>query len=209
ATATSPVHGAKFKAQGLAEAESTPNPQLRSSNFVGREHELARLQAWYELVQQGERHLIFVSGEAGIGKTTLAEHFLTQVHARSTVRIGRGHCIEQREHGEAYLPVLQALQHICRLPDGDQVIARLRRYAPLWLVQLSGVIEADELEKFQRQVQGNSPQRMLREFAEAIEELTAETAVILFLEDLQWSDTATLELLDYLAQRWERARLLV
>src|SRR5262249_34199028 len=30
ATATSPVHGAKFKAQGLAEAESTPNPQLRS-----------------------------------------------------------------------------------------------------------------------------------------------------------------------------------
>ncbi len=167
------------------------------------------MQAWYARVQQGERHIIFVSGEAGIGKTALVERFLAQAQARGTVRIGRGHCIEQYEHGEAYLPVLQALQQLCRAPDGDQVVAILRRYAPLWLIQLSGVIEGDELEKLQRQVQGSSPQRMLREFAEAIEVLATETPVILFLEDLQWSDAATLELLEYLAQRQERARLLV
>jgi tetratricopeptide (TPR) repeat protein len=179
----------------------------RETPFVGREHELAQLQAWHERVQQGERHIIFVSGEAGIGKTTLVERFLAQV--RGTVRIGRGHCIEQREQGEAYLPMLQALQQLCRAPDSDQVVAILRRYAPLWLVQLSGVIEADELETVQRQVQGSSPQRMLREFAEAIEVLATETTVILFLEDLQWSDTTTLELLEYLAQQQESARLLV
>ena len=187
----------------------TPDIWRLTTHFVGREYELAQLQAWYERVQQGERHITFVSGEAGIGKTTLVERFLAQAQARGPVRIGRGHCIEQYEHGEAYLPVLQALQQLCRAPNGDQVVAILRRYAPLWLVQLSGVIEGDELEKLQRQVQASSPQRMLREFAEAIEVLAAETPLILFLEDLQWSDVATLELLAYLAQRRERARLLV
>ena len=179
-----------------------------TAHFVGREDELGQLQAWYERVQQGQRQLIFLSGEAGIGKTTLVEHFLA-AQAKGTVRIGRGHCIEQYEHGEAYLPVLQALQQLCRAPNGDQVIAILRRYAPLWLVQLTGVIGADELARLQLQVQGSSPQRMLREFADVMEVLAAETPVILLLEDLQWSDAATVELVEYLAQRRERARLLV
>lgn len=208
-TATPPVQGSRFKVQDLAEAEPTPSPQHLTPNFVGREYELEQLQAWYERVQQGERHITFVSGEAGIGKTTLVDRFLAQASARRAVRIGRGHCVEQAEQGEVYLPVLQAVQQLCRLPDGDQVVAILRRYAPLWLVQLSGVIEADELEKLQRQVQGSNPQRMLREFAEAIEALASETPVILSLEDLQWGDAATPELLEYLAQRQKRARLLV
>ena len=50
--------------------------------FVGREHELAQLQAWYARVQQGERQIVFVSGEAGIGKTTLVEAFLQRLESR-------------------------------------------------------------------------------------------------------------------------------
>jgi hypothetical protein len=49
---------------------------LATENVLRRaKHELAQLQAWYECVQQGQRQLIFVSGEAGIGKITLAERF--------------------------------------------------------------------------------------------------------------------------------------
>src|SRR5262249_35078134 len=86
-----------------------PGPGPRARPFVGRAQELAQLEAWYARVQQGQRQLIFVSGEAGIGKTTLVEHFVSQLQARGTVRLGYGHCIEQGEQGEAYLPVLQAL----------------------------------------------------------------------------------------------------
>ena len=50
---------------------------------------------------------------------------------------------------------------------------------------------------------------MLRELAHALEMLAAETVVILFFEDLQWSDAATLEFLAYLTQQREQARLLV
>ena len=110
---------------------------------------------------------------------------------------------------ETYRPVLQALQQLCQAPDGDQVVAILRRYAPLWLLQLSGVIQADELEILQRQVQGQSSQRMFRELAQALEMLAAETVLILFFEDLQWSDVSTLEFLAYLTQQREQARLLV
>jgi len=170
---------------------------------------VAQLHAWYERVQQGERQIIFVSGEAGIGKTTLVEHFLAQGQRQRPVRIGHGQCVEQGEHGEAYLAVLQALQQLCSAPDGDQVVAILRRYAPLWLLQLTGIIDADERERLQRQVEGSSPQRMVRELVQAIKGLTVELPLILFFDDLQCGDASTLDLIAYLAQSSEPTRLLV
>ncbi len=56
---------------------------------------------------------------------------------------------------------------------------------------------------------GATRDRMLREMAEMLEALTAEVTLVLVLEDLQWSDYSTLELVSLLAQRRERARLLV
>jgi predicted ATPase len=50
---------------------------------------------------------------------------------------------------------------------------------------------------------------MLRELATALDVLTTDTPLVLVLEDLQWSDSATVECLAYLAQRREPARLLV
>jgi predicted ATPase len=50
---------------------------------------------------------------------------------------------------------------------------------------------------------------MLRELAEVVDVLTAAWPLILILEDVHWSDTATLDRLSYVAQRWEPARLLI
>ena len=88
-------------------------------------------------------------------------------------------------------------------------MAALRRAAPLWLVQLPLLVEVSELEALQRQVQGASPARMLREFVEALGVVTRDTALVLVLEDLHWSDASTVEWLAYLARRTERLRLLV
>jgi predicted ATPase len=76
-------------------------------------------------------------------------------------------------------------------------------------VQLPGLVSEAEQERIQRQVQGVSQGRMLRELAEALVVLTADTPLVLVLEDLHWSDGATVECLAYLAQRREPARLLV
>lgn len=85
----------------------------------------------------------------------------------------------------------------------------LRQYAPTWLVQLSGVLDEAEAQVLRLQVQGATQQRMLREMAEAIEAGTARRPLVLIVEDLHWSDHATVELLSYLAQRRERARLMI
>jgi hypothetical protein len=73
--------------------------------LVGRDTELARLEALFETASGGRRQLVFITGEPGIGKTTLVEAFLARLDAGDGLRIGRGQCVEQYGTGEAYLPV--------------------------------------------------------------------------------------------------------
>src|SRR5215510_4105129 len=93
----------------------TPAPRL-----VGREAAIATLHQWFAKALQGERHLGFITGEAGIGKTTLVDTFVTQLAAQVPVWRGHGQCIEQYGTGEAYLPLLEALGQMGRTPDGPQ-----------------------------------------------------------------------------------------
>ena len=79
----------------------------------------------------------------------------------------------------------------------------------MWLTQLPGLVSETEIEQLQRQVQGATPARMLRECAEALAALTVDRPLVLVLEDLHWSDLSTIECLSAVAQRREPARLLV
>jgi predicted ATPase len=190
---------------------SPPLPVLPSPPplLVGREAECAQMQQWWAKAVQGERQVGFVTGEAGIGKTTLVEAFLERVRGDRTLWIGHGQCIEQYGAGDAYLPVLEALGRLCRGPEGQHFSAFLDQYAPSWLVQMPTLRSTAELDALQRRGRGATQARMLRELAEAIEALTAERPLILVLEDLQWSDYATLEWLAFVARRREKAQLLV
>lgn len=199
------------------------------SVMVGRETELALLHARFAKAMNGERQLVFVTGEPGIGKTTLVDAFLAEIGdggwegsplslqlsipnsqpLTPHVWIGRGQCLEQYGEGEAYLPVMEALGQLCQGPDGQQVLGVLARYAPTWMMQMPALVAESELEALRRQATGATRERMLREMAEAVEALTAERALVLVLEDLHWSDRSTVELLSYLAQRRVTARVLM
>jgi DNA-binding winged helix-turn-helix (wHTH) protein/predicted ATPase len=187
--------------------ESTPPPT--AGPLVGRQGEVEALERWFQQAAHGTRQLVFVSGEAGVGKTTVVELLLARLDAGGAVRIARGQCVEQYGEGEPYLPVLEALGQLSRGPSHQEVLAALRRYAPMWLGQLPGLLSETELERLQRHVQGASPARMLRELADVLDVLSAEAPLVLVLEDLQWSDHSTVEALAYVAQRREPARLLV
>jgi predicted ATPase len=153
--------------------------------------------------------VVFVTGEAGLGKTTVVEAFLAQAGDRKTLRIGRGQCIEHYGVGEAYLPVLESLGRLCQASSGEGLTALLARRAPTWVVQMPWLLSAADLQTLQRQVVGATRERMLREMAEALEALTASQPLILVLEDLHWSDYSTLDLIAMLARRQEPARLLL
>ena len=189
---------------GVGEACAARSPQV-----VGREVELDRLQYALEQALSGERQLVFVSGEAGIGKTTLVDLFTKRFCSTDEIWVGRGQCLEQHGAGEAYLPVLEAVGQIGIAARGEQFIAVLRRYAPTWLVQLPALAGELDFDDLQRKVADATRDRMLREMAEALESLTIRQPIVLVFEDLHWSDVSTLELLAYLAQRRERAWLLL
>src|SRR5215468_1798966 len=188
---------------------ATTGPAGAPPTALGREAELHQVHGWLTQAQGGTRCVGFVTGEAGIGKTTLVDAFVAQAAATSTLWLARGQCIEHYGAGEAYLPVLEALGQLCRGPEAAPVLALLEQHAPLWLLQLPAVLRPPAREALQRQVQGATPERMLRECAEAVEALTAVRPLVLVLEDLHWSDQATLALVAYLAQRRAPARLLL
>ena len=196
--------------QPVAESLQLPTANRQSPTaMVGREAELAQLHAWLEKTLQGERQLVFVTGEPGIGKTTVVEAFLEQVSTTHKLWTACGQCLEHYGAGEAYLPMLEALGRLCQQPTGRPLIALLHQYAPSWLAQMAWLLGSEEREKLAQQVIGATQARMLRELAQAIEALTVKRPLVLVLEDLQWSDYATLDLVRYLAQRPEPARLLM
>jgi DNA-binding winged helix-turn-helix (wHTH) protein/predicted ATPase len=192
-----------------APTRHTGTTTSQEAPFVGRQAEVAALHTALEQAQRGMLQLIFVAGEPGIGKTTLVRQFLAQVPTTTPLSIGSGQCIEHFGTGEAYLPLLEALGRLAREPGNEHFLAALRRTAPMWLVHLPLLVEPGELDGLQRQVQGMQSERMLRQFVEALTVVTRETVVVLVLEDLQWSDSATVETLAYLARRPEPLRLLV
>jgi predicted ATPase len=97
------------------------------------------------------RQLVFLTGEAGIGKTTLIELFLAEI-AEQAPSVLRARCVEHFGQGEALLPLLEAIEHQCRTESGASLIARLRRHAPVWLAQLPSVLEAEGFRQQSRAV---------------------------------------------------------
>src|SRR5262245_5966586 len=181
----------------------------RAPPVVGRDAVFAHLQGWLAQAWHGARQVVFVTGEPGIGKTAVVEAFAARVAGEAGLTVVWGQCIAHYGAGEAYLPVLEALGRLCREPGHAHVIARLRQVAPMWLVQMPWLLSATDREALQRELLGATRERMLREMAELLEDVTAQTPLLLVLEDLHWSDTATLDLLAYLARRQEPARLLL
>ncbi len=175
--------------------------------LVGRGGEVEILESCLGRALAGERQVVFVTGEAGAGKTALVEHFVAGVAARQSVAITGSQCLEQFGSSEAYMPILEAVSRLARAHDAVRPL--LRRYAPTWLAQLPWLIEDDERERLSRELVGSARERMLREMAELVEALTAELPLVVVLDDLHWSDPSTIDLLALVAGRREPARLLV
>jgi MoxR-like ATPase len=90
------------------------------SHTVGRVRERDELRAAFRGAQQGRGALLCVTGEPGIGKTTLVEEFLAELAAGGQATLARGRCSEWLSGTEAYLPLLEALESLLAA-DVEQV----------------------------------------------------------------------------------------
>src|SRR5262249_1064845 len=168
--------------------------------------EMERLQAILGRALGGKRQVAFIAGEAGVGKTALVNAFVEQV-SDSSVLIARGQCVEYRGSGEPYMPLLDAFARVARGPSGGSLLPILRSEAPSWMAQMPSVMSGEEITVLRPEA--GTGGRMLRELGMMVDRLTAETPLLLLLEDLHWSDYATLDAIDFLAKRTGPSRLLV
>jgi hypothetical protein len=115
----------------------------------------------------GRRQVVWVSGEAGVGKTTVVERFMREV---GEARCAYGHCVEQYGAGEPHLPILEALTDLSR--RDASLVDLIRAVAPTWLFQLPWLAGAEEREALRRELSGAGQARMLREMGELLDRYT-------------------------------------
>jgi DNA-binding winged helix-turn-helix (wHTH) protein/predicted ATPase len=190
-------------------AGSLPSASRSQGPLVGRAAALTQLGHARALAREGRRQVVFVTGEPGIGKTALVDALLTGGDGGSAWGIARAECLEHHGAGEAYQPLLDALARLCAQPQGETWLAALRHCAPTWLAQLPSLQTPAEHRAQQRRAAGATSERMLRELTDAFEMMTRRANLVLCLEDLHWSDVATLEWISSFARRPEPARVLV
>ena len=209
---TLPRRGYQF----IAPIRESPSADLAVSakrphgRLVGRDGPLAELRNELRTASRGQRQIVFVTGEPGIGKTALVDELQRQAAIEMPgIRIARGQCIEGYGGKEAYYPMLEALGQLCRGSGSTSIVEYLATQAPTWLVQFPTLVKREQREMLQQEILGATRERMLREIGVALESIASDTPLLLVFEDLQWVDHSTVDLMSALARRRAAAKLML
>jgi DNA-binding SARP family transcriptional activator len=175
--------------------------------FVGRDREWTQLSGVLQQALDGRGQMVLVAGEPGIGKTRLLEELAGLATARGA-RVLMGCCYEM-ERNMAYAPVVEALRSLfTTMPAGPP---------PCPPTQLSAVAELlPELRQVWPDLPPSRPlppdaerTRLLTSLAQIIRLCAQGEPLVLLLDDLQWADPSSLQLVHYLARQSEEQSLLL
>ena len=208
---TFPKRGYQFIAPVVDEAPPPVGERdpAALATLVGRGAALADLNRRLRAALSGQRQIVFVIGEAGIGKTSLVDAFQHASAEIANVAMVRGQSVEGFGGKEPYYPLLEAIGQLARGSTSSSVVTTLATNAPTWLIQFPSLIRSDQQAALQREIVGATRERMVRELCEALEVITEQVPLVLILEDLHWVDHSTLDCISAIARRREPARLLV
>jgi DNA-binding CsgD family transcriptional regulator/tetratricopeptide (TPR) repeat protein len=178
--------------------------RVSSPTFVGRVEELGVLEAARVRAANAEPAIVLMGGEAGVGKTRLvAEH--TGRSISEETRVLAGGCVPVGEGDLPYGPIVEAL----RLLASDVGVGAVRELiGPSW-PELARLLPA--LGKpYRGAPSGQATQARLFELLLGLLGRLGEQApLVLVVEDLQWADRSTRDLLAFLARNLRRERVLL
>lgn len=172
---------------------------------IGRENEMARLEALWESTAAGRGHCALVSGEVGVGKTYLARGFARHAALRGGLVL-IGHSLEL-EHALPFQPIAEMLRAAAdRLRRADLSYLQqeaLDRLAPEVLGKT--IVPAAPAGSFSGDVRAQVFEALFQIFLR----LARSQPLLLLVEDVHWADSSTLDWLTFLAHRVGASRLLL
>jgi DNA-binding CsgD family transcriptional regulator/tetratricopeptide (TPR) repeat protein len=184
--------------------------QVTTGRFVGRTNELARLRQLLARAADGQPLVAVIAGEAGVGKTRLAEELAATANEQG-VRVLRGGCVPLGEEGLPFAPVIQALRGLVDQLDADELAAvagparaELGRLLPdlAWGGPATTGAEA-------RGASQAGQGRLFELLLGLVQRLAASAPLLWIMEDLHWADRSTRDLLAYLATTLRSGRVLL
>ncbi|MEZ5136833.1 MAG: adenylate/guanylate cyclase domain-containing protein [Acidimicrobiales bacterium] len=240
ATHTATVSAIEYRSAGLLQAKGRDEPvaahvavepllppgyrrRRRASAFIGRDAELGLLVHAAELTAARSRaELVVLTGEAGVGKSRLAEEVAGRARRHLDARVLEGRCVP---YGEAnvWWPVAEAVRQGLDLPadrSGPEVEEAVRRGVA---AALGGPDDDAEIARVTRglltllghetALRGIDPDNARAEVVRAVQRYLGAVArdglVVLVLSDLHWADEVVLELIGSTLERLARCRLLL
>ncbi len=170
-----------------------------SAALVGRERQLSDLRAAFKLVRAGQPAAVMVAGEAGIGKSRLAEEFAKEATVAGA-RVLTGNSVPLDGDGPAFAPLVSILRGLRAEFGADHLLdlAGPGADALAGLLPELGVTAADAAE-------GRG--RLYEVVTSLFERVAVERPLVLVVEDLQWADGPTRDLLRFMIRSVRDAQL--
>ncbi|HSC02243.1 MAG TPA: AAA family ATPase, partial [Solirubrobacteraceae bacterium] len=165
--------------------------------FVGRGPELAAMVAALDSAMAGEPAVVLVGGEAGVGKTRLVEEAAERARS-SAARVLTGSCVELGGEGLPLSPLVDAVRTLMRVMDPDELDAFLGP-ARLELARLLPELDP-EAARAPAPAGESGSGRLLELVFGVIQRLAADRPLMFVIEDLQWADRSTLDLVSLLVR---------
>jgi ABC-type oligopeptide transport system substrate-binding subunit/DNA-binding SARP family transcriptional activator len=203
-----------------------PKSRIEQVRLIGRKDELqATSDLWWQTLK-GQGQTLLISGEAGIGKTRLVRELILEAE-RSGGRALTGGCF--MEGGTPYAPFRQIIREVLRsrlfsdaqtdisLPDF--VVRDLLILTPELQSQFADLSTSPAATVAKSSKEGNSisgmmdppaeQQRLFDNLGIFFRTLSDLTPLLLILEDVQWADSGTLQLMQYLARHTRQTRIMI
>jgi tetratricopeptide (TPR) repeat protein len=213
---TEPV--ALFRAIGPAPADRARRPTAESMRtpFVGRDDALEAVLACYHRAEQGHGQAVFVTAEAGLGKSRLVQE--VQLRTEAAARWLTCWC-SPYEQNTSLFSVIELVERLFELAPGTDPVARLRalerRVERFGLdapdaVPLLGTLLSLPVGPSEAAMLGpGARSRTLNTLVELVRHLSRETPVVFAVEDLHWADPSTLDFVTLLVTRIAEERVLL
>jgi eukaryotic-like serine/threonine-protein kinase len=198
-----------FARLGLAQEDTS---HIFTTPFVGRKDELKKLKSAFIESRTGHAAAIFVQGPSGLGKSALIKHFLEQLQDKHNALILSGRCYEQETVPyKAFDEIIDSLSRI--LLGMEKELSSLLPEEAVLVGKLFPVLHRIPLLAKMSEPRVSSLQELRARAFVALREifrrLGSERPLVLFIDDLQWSDQDSIVLLREVLHPHDPASLLL